>query len=69
MTERSKSNTSTINFQIAYPGPEAYHFPVGVSHESPCMSSYFRSKEYLSQKEQWMKDAGIFNKTIINEEE
>lgn len=66
---KDKSNTSTPNFQITYPGPEAYHFPAGFSHESPCMSPYFRSNEYLSQKEQWMKDAGIFNKTIINEKE
>jgi len=57
---RQKSNTSTLNFQIAYPGPEAYHFPAGVSHESPCMSSYFRSKEYQEKKEGWMREAGIF---------
>lgn len=39
---RSKSNTSCLNFQMEYPGPEAYHFPEGPKHESPCMSSYWR---------------------------
>lgn len=43
-----------------YPGIEAYHFPVGDSHESPCMDLYFRSKEYQEKKEGWMRDAGIF---------
>lgn len=56
---RDKSNTSTLNFQMNYLGIEAYHFSTGVSHVSPCMSSYFRSKEYQGKKEGWMRDAGI----------
>lgn len=27
-----------LNFKMKYPGKEAYHFPVGVSHNSPCMT-------------------------------
>lgn len=44
---------------MKYPGPEAYHFPAGLSHISPCMSQYFRSPEYQAKKEQWMREAGI----------
>jgi hypothetical protein len=29
---------------MKYPGKEAYHFPTGHSHTSPCMSSYWRAK-------------------------
>jgi len=29
---------------MKYPGKEAYHFPEGSSHESPCMSPYWRSQ-------------------------
>lgn len=28
---------------MKYPGPEAYHFPAGPSHISPCMSDHWRS--------------------------
>jgi len=40
---RDKTNTSAFTFQMEYPGTEAYHFPAGIKHESPCMSSYWRS--------------------------
>jgi len=26
-----------------YPGPEAYHFPAGPSHISPCMSDHWHN--------------------------
>lgn len=42
MAERSKSNTSSLNFQMTYPGTEAYHFSSGPRHDSPCMSKYWR---------------------------
>lgn len=29
---------------MRYPGKEAYHFPVGVSHTSPCMSPCWRNQ-------------------------
>ena len=44
---------------MKYPGKEAYHFPAGSSHTSPCMSPYFRSKEYQAKKAQWFREAGI----------
>lgn len=53
-----------MSFQMIYPKKSAYHFPVGSAHESPCMDSYFRSPEYLEQKEQWMRDAGILQKGV-----
>lgn len=31
-------------YKMTYPGKEAYHFPSGVSHTSPCMSSFWRSQ-------------------------
>jgi hypothetical protein len=34
----------TLNYKMTYPGPEAYHFPAGTKHESPCMSEYWRSQ-------------------------
>ena len=33
-----------LNFQMKYPGPEAYHFPSGPSHNSPCMDQYWRAQ-------------------------
>lgn len=30
-------------FKMTYPGPEAYTFTTNPKHESPCMSSYWRS--------------------------
>lgn len=44
MQSRSKSTTPTINYQTKYPGPEAYHFPSGPSHNSPCMDEYWRGQ-------------------------
>lgn len=44
---------------MKYPGKEAYHFPVGPSHTSPCMNPYFRSPEYQAKKERWLLEAGI----------
>ena len=35
---------SISNFKIKHPCPEAYNFPAGPSHESPCMSPYWRSQ-------------------------
>lgn len=35
---------------MKYPGKEAYHFPAGSSHTSPCTSPYFRSPEYREKK-------------------
>jgi hypothetical protein len=29
---------------MKYPGPEAYHFPSGPSHNSPCMDQYWRAQ-------------------------
>mgnify|MGYP000967464408 CR=1 FL=1 len=41
-----KANAVTNpNFQMTYPGPDAYHFPSGTSHTSPCMSSFWRAQE------------------------
>lgn len=34
-----------IDFQMKYPGKDAYHFPTGPKHESPCMSSFWRAQE------------------------
>lgn len=50
---------------MKYPGPEAYHFPAGPSHTSPCMDPYFRSTAYQSKKEQWKCEAGITAGTAI----
>lgn len=38
--------TETVNlaYQMPYPGPEAYHFPSGPSHNSPCMDQYWRAQ-------------------------
>ncbi|AKB81138.1 hypothetical protein MSBR3_0560 [Methanosarcina barkeri 3] len=44
---------------MKYPGKEAYHFPVGPSHTSPCMDPYFRSPEYQAKKERWLLETGI----------
>jgi hypothetical protein len=30
------------DYKMKYPGKEAYHFPVGPSHLSPCMDSFWR---------------------------
>ena len=64
---RNKSNTSALIFERELPGEGAYHFPIGESHESPCMDPYFRSIEYLAKKEQWMKDAGILGNNCTEE--
>ncbi len=40
---RSKSNKSALTFERELPDEKAYHFSNGPKHESPCMSSYWRS--------------------------
>lgn len=50
---------------MKYLGPEAYHFPAGPSHTSPCMDPYFRSPAYQVKKEQWKREAGIITGTAI----
>lgn len=32
------------DYKMSYPGPEAYHFPSGPSHNSPCMDQYWRAQ-------------------------
>lgn len=34
-----------FNFKMKYNDPKAYHFPSGPSHNSPCMSSFWRAQE------------------------
>lgn len=41
---RVKTNMSSVVYQMEYPGLDAYHFPVGVQHTSPCMSSFWRGQ-------------------------
>lgn len=31
------------DYKMKYPGKDAYHFPVGPSHLSPCMDSFWRN--------------------------
>lgn len=52
---RDKTNVSGLTFQMIYPGKEAYHFPIGVSHESPCMDSYWRGSR-IRQGNKKMED-------------
>lgn len=33
-----------VEYKMKYPGKEAYHFPTGITHTSPCMDIYWRSK-------------------------
>jgi hypothetical protein len=33
-----------LDYQMKYPGQEAYHFPSGPSHNSPCMDQYWRAQ-------------------------
>jgi len=47
------------NTKMNYPGKEAYTFPHGPSHTSPCMDPYFRSPEYQAKKERWLREAEI----------
>lgn len=57
---RAKEGVRKIMYSSISNKPKsAYHFPPGQSHESPCMDPYFRSAEYQSKREQWMRDAGI----------
>lgn len=61
---KSKSNIESAkkepyNTKMKYPGKEAYHFPAGPSHTSPCMDPYFRSPEYQAKKGKWRREAGI----------
>lgn len=30
------------NFKIRLPGSAGYHFPIGPSHNSPCIDTYWR---------------------------
>jgi hypothetical protein len=39
------------NTKMNYPGKEAYTFPHGPSHTSPCMSLYWREKAALREQE------------------
>lgn len=37
-------------YKMTYPGPEAYHFPSGPSHTSPCMSAFWRAQPIRTGK-------------------
>lgn len=39
-----KSEVVDFAYKMTYPGKEAYHFPSGKSHTSPCMDPYWRAK-------------------------
>ncbi len=50
---------------MKYPGKEAYHFPAGTSHTSPCMDPYFSSPKYQAKKEKWKREADTLKKATL----